>query len=76
VAVSKDKKGKPAYLRMQLSPNVQSTSIDAFARKHLAYGATVQTGGFNAYRKPLAERYAHEWEVFNPEGNFYNGCTT
>ncbi len=68
VAVSKDEKGNPAYLRMQLTPNVQSTSIDAFAQTRIAYGSTVQTDGFNAYRKPLAKRYKHEWEVFNPDG--------
>ena len=68
VAVSKDEKGNPAYLRMQLTPNVQSASIEAFARNRIAYASTVQTDGFNAYRKPLAKRYNHEWEVFNPDG--------
>ena len=68
VAVSKDEKGNPAYLRMQLTPNVQSSSIENFAKHRIAYGSTVQTDGFNAYRKPLAERYDHEWAVFNPDG--------
>lgn len=68
VAVSKDKLCNPAYLRMQLTPNVQSVSIDSFAQNRIAYGSTVQTDGFNAYRKPLAKRYNHEWEVFNPDG--------
>ena len=68
VAVSKDEKGNPAYLKMQVTPNVQSRSIEAFARSRIAFASTVQTDGFNAYRKPLAERYNHEWEVFNPDG--------
>ena len=68
VAVSKDEKGSPAYLRMQLTPNIQSTSIEAFARSRIAFASTVQTDGFNAYRTPLAKRYNHEWEVFNPDG--------
>ena len=68
VAVSKDEKDNPAYLRMQLTPNVQSTSIDTFARSRIAYASTVQTDGFNAYRTPLAKRYKHEREVFNPDG--------
>ena len=68
VAVSKDEKGNPAYLKMQLTSNVQSASIEAFASSHIAYASTVQTDGFNAYRKPLAKRYNHEWEVFNPDG--------
>ena len=68
VAVSKDEKGNPAYLRMQLTPNVQSTSIEAFARSRIAFASTVQTDGFNAYRTPLAKCYNHEWGVFNPDG--------
>ena len=68
IAVSKDAKGNPAYLRMQLTPNVQSTSIEGFARSRIAFASTVQTDGFNAYRKPLAERYNHEWAVFHPDG--------
>lgn len=68
VAVSKDEKGNPAYLRMQLTPNVQSASVEAFARSRIAYASTVQTDGFNAYRTPLAKHYNHEWEVFNPDG--------
>lgn len=68
VAVSKDKVGKPAYLRMEVTPNVQSTSIGNFAKSRIAYGSRVQTDGFNAYRKPLADHYDHEWEVFNPDG--------
>lgn len=68
VAVSKDKMGNPAYLRMQLTPNVRSVSIAEFAVSRIAYASKVQTDGFNAYRKPLAERYDHEWEVFNPDG--------
>ena len=76
VAVSKDEKGNPAYLKMQLTPNVQSASIEAFASSRIAYASTVQTDGFNAYRKPLAKRYNHEWEVFNPDGELLNGCTT
>ena len=68
VAVSKDNMGNPVYLRMQLTPNVQSSSVEDFARSRIAYASKVQTDGFNAYRKPLAERYDHEWEVFNPDG--------
>ena len=41
VAVSKDEKGNPADLRMQLMPNVQSTSMENFARDRIAYGSMV-----------------------------------
>ena len=68
VAVSKDEKGNPVHLRMQLTPNVQSVSIEDFARSRIAHGSIVQTDGFNAYRKPLSKGYLHEHEVFNPAG--------
>ena len=68
VAVSKDEKGNPVHLRMQLTPNVQSVSIEDFARSRIAHGSIVQTDGFNAYRKPLSKGYLHEYEVFNPAG--------
>lgn len=43
-------RGNHAYLRMQLTPNVQCTSIEDFSWSPIAYGSTVQTDGFNAYR--------------------------
>jgi len=68
VAVSKDDKGNPAYLRMQVTKNVQSNSVESFARERIAYGAVVQTDGYNAYRTPLSKRYHHQREVFKPDG--------
>jgi transposase-like protein len=68
VAVSKDEQGHPVHLRMQLTPNVQSVSIEDFARSRIARGSIVQTDGFNAYRKPLSKGYLHEYEVYNPDG--------
>ena len=68
VAVSKDEQGHPVHLRMQLTTNVQSVSIEDFARSRIAHGSIVQTDGFNAYRKPLSKGYLHEYEVFNADG--------
>lgn len=69
VAVSKDDKGHPVYLRMQLTKNIQRESIDAFARKYISYGSIVQTDGFRAYRKPLSKAYVHEQEIFDPDSD-------
>ena len=41
VAVSKDEKGHPVYLRMQVTKNVQSGSVENFARERIAYGSVV-----------------------------------
>lgn len=68
VAVSKNDKGHPVYLRMQVTNNVQSDSIEDFAREHIAYGSVVQTDGFNAYRTPLSKGYLHQRKVFEPDG--------
>lgn len=68
VAVSKNDKGHPVYLRMQVTNNVQSDSIEDFARERIAYGSVVQTDGFNAYRTPLSKGYLHQRKVFDPDG--------
>ena len=68
VAVSKNDKGHPVYLRMQVTNNVQSDSIEDFARERIAYGSVVQTDGFNAYRTPLSKGYLHQRKVFEPDG--------
>ena len=68
VAVSKNDKGHPVYLRMQVTKNVQSDSVEDFTRERIAYGSIVQTDGFNAYRTPLARGYLHQREVFEPDG--------
>ena len=68
VAVSKDEKGRPAYLKMKITKNVKSESVEDFACENIGYGSIVQTDGYNAYRTPLAKRYIHEREVFHPDG--------
>ena len=68
VAVSKNDKGHPVYLRMQVTNNVRSDSIEDFARERIAYGSVVQTDGFNAYRTPLSKGYLHQRKVFKPDG--------
>lgn len=68
VAVSKDNKGHPTYLKMKVTENIQKPAITDFVSKNIALGSTVQTDGFNAYRKPLSQGYNHEWKVFHPDG--------
>lgn len=68
VAVSKDEKGDPAYLKMKTTPNVQSDSVESFICENIALASTVQTDGYNAYRTPLGKGYFHERGVFTPDG--------
>lgn len=68
VAVSKDEKGHPVSLKMRVTDNIQSNSVERFVSQNIAMGSTIQTDGFSSYRKPLSKGYIHEREVFTPDG--------
>lgn len=66
IAVSKNKKGEPTYLKMKVTDNVQIPSVAGFASKNIAFGYVVQPDGFKSYRKPLKNGYIHEAQDFDP----------
>lgn len=66
IAVAKNEKGKPTYLKMKLTDNVQIPSVTRFASENIALGSVVQTDGFKSYRKPLRNGYIHEAQDFDP----------
>ena len=66
IAVAKNEKGKPTYLKMKLTDNVQIPSVTSFASENIALGSVVQTDGYKSYRKPLKEGYIHEAQDFDP----------
>jgi transposase-like protein len=66
IAVSKDEDGRPTYLKMQVTDNVQIPSVAKFATECIASGSVVQTDSFKSYRKPLAKDYTHEAQDFAP----------
>ena len=63
VALSRDEDGKPKFAKMQVVPNLKGKTIAASGS--IAEGAAVQSDAFYSYRKPLAEKYLHEYQVFN-----------
>lgn len=65
IAVAKNEKGKPTYLKMKLTDNVQIPSVARFASENIALGSVVQTDGFKSYRKPLKAGYIHEAQDFD-----------
>ena len=67
VAVSKDEKGNPIYLKMRVTDNIQKPSVEEFVSANLVPGSIVETDGFRSYKKPLAEKYTHRAEDFNPD---------
>lgn len=67
VAVSKDEKGDPAYLKMHTTDDIKKQAVRGFITKNIASGSTVQTDAYKSYREPLSEGYIHEYEVFDPD---------
>lgn len=67
VAVGKDKEGRPHYLKMLTTPNIQIPSVQEFVNVNLEDGSVVETDGYKSYRKPLAKNFTHQAEDFNPD---------
>ena len=67
VAVGKDREGRPRYLKMLTTPNIQIPSVREFVNENLETGSVVETDGYKSYRKPLAKNYTHQAEDFNPD---------
>lgn len=67
VAISKDEEGKPQYVKMQVVTDLKGKTIAKFAKNSIAEGTTVQTDSYHSYRKPLAEKYLHEYQVFDAD---------
>ena len=65
VGVSKTADGKPRYIKMQVVPNLKSTTISKFVSKNIIEGSKIETDAYRSYRKPLAEKYDHQYEVFD-----------
>lgn len=67
IAVSKTADGKPLYVKMQVIPNLKGTTIGKFAKDNICEQSTIQTDAYHSYRKPLAQKYFHEYDVFSPD---------
>lgn len=69
IALSKNDKGKPCYLKMQLVDQVGGDSVKDFAKKLIEKGTIIQTDGLNWYKKPLSYGYIHD--ARNMKANTY-----
>jgi transposase-like protein len=65
VAISKDEKGHPQYLKMQVLDNLKGETIATFAECNIVHGATIQSDAYRSYLKPLADNYTHQFEVYD-----------
>jgi len=68
VAISKSKEGKPLFVKMEVVKNLKSKTIDKFVLKNIKKQSSIQTDAYRSYRKPLAEKYNHQFEVFDSDG--------
>lgn len=66
-ALSKDEEGKPQFLKMRVVPNLKGLTVGKFARAAVAEGSTIETDAMRSYRKPLSEKYNHNWDVFDAD---------
>lgn len=76
VAVSKDKDGKPQYAKMQVVPNLKGKTIGKFAQNAIAEGSVVESDAYHSYRKPLSEKYLHEYQVFDADSEMLHWLHT
>ena len=63
VAVSKDKAGKPKYLKMKVVPNLRGNIIGSFAKRNIVEDSTIQTDAARNYRKPFSEKWLHKYRL-------------
>lgn len=67
VALSKDEDDNPQFVKMQVVPNLKGKTIGKFAKCSITEGAIVQSDAYHSYRKPLAEKYLHDYQVFDAD---------
>jgi transposase-like protein len=65
VAVSKTENGKPGYLKMQVVDNLKGETVGDFAKACIVKGSIIQSDAYRSYRKPLAEDFDHQFEVYD-----------
>jgi transposase-like protein len=74
VAVSKDEEGKPKYAKMQVVPDLKGKTIGKFAKVCIEEGSSVETDAYRSYRKPLAEKYLHKYQILMRSRTCLSGC--
>lgn len=76
VAVSKTDDGKPRFIKMKVVSNLKSVTIGKFATQNIAENSTIETDAYRSYRKPLAEKYEHQFEVFDSSSDMLHWLHT
>ncbi len=65
VAASKTENGKPGYLKMEVVDNLIGETVGDFAKACIVKGSIIQSDAYRSYRKPLADDFDHQFEVYD-----------
>jgi hypothetical protein len=69
VAVSKTINGAPKFVKMKVLPNLKGVTIGKFAKENIAEFSRIETDNYRSLRKPLADKYFHNYETYEPDKN-------
>jgi transposase-like protein len=69
VGLQVDEDGKPQTLKMQVVQNLRGKTIGKFASANITSGSRIRSDSFRSYRKPLAEKWLHEYQVFDKKSD-------
>ena len=72
VALSKSEVGHPMYLKMTDVPNLKGVTVGKFACRNIHQGAKIESDNARGYKKPLAQKYFHVFETYDPESGQLN----
>lgn len=60
VAVSVDNKGRPLFVKIGITTNVNQSAVDEFVYQFVTPGSYITTDGLNVYNKLFEQGYLHE----------------
>ena len=67
VALSKSASGCPLFIKMADVPDLKGTTVGKVARKTICEGSKIESDNASSYKKPLAQKYFHIFETYDPE---------
>ena len=72
VALSKNAAGNPEYVKMSDVPNLKGITVGRFARDNIRAGSKIESDNARSYKKPLAQKYFHVFETYDPTSGQLN----
>jgi len=75
-ALSKNEKGHPVKLKMQVVPNLRSKTLLKFVNNSIAAGSVIQSDAYRSYRKLLNENYIHEYKKYDSKSDILSWLHT